>query len=57
MKDQKLDDVTWGAYLALSEKYDLLKGQLNEVKHLLKHCAYKEEVQTVKLLKELMGVR
>jgi hypothetical protein len=57
MTDMKLDPPTWAAYQRLDEKYQTLLTNWNEVKRLLKQCGFKEEVHTVKMLKELMGVR
>jgi len=56
-KDVKLDAPTWAAYQRLDEKYQTLLTNMNEVKRLLKTCGHKEEVHTVKMLKELCGVR
>lgn len=53
----KLDPPTWAAYQRLDEKYQTLLTNMNEVKRLLKTCGHKEEVHTVKMLKELCGVR
>lgn len=57
MKSAKLDDVTWEAYRRLDEKYETLLTNWNEVKRLLKQCGFKEEAHTIKMLKELAGVR
>ena len=57
MKSAKLDDVTWEAYRRLDEKYETLLTNWNEVKRLLKQCGFKEEAHTIKMLKELVGVR
>ena len=56
-KDIKLDPPTWAAYQRLDEKYQTLLTNMNEVKRLLKTCGHKGEVHTVKMLKELVGVR
>jgi hypothetical protein len=56
-KDIKLDPPTWAAYQRLDEKYQTLFTNMNEVKRLLKTCGHKEEAHTVKMLKELVGVR
>ena len=57
MKHAKLDEATWESYRILSEKYETLLTKCNEAKSLLRSCGYKEEVETIKLLKELFGVR
>jgi len=57
MTDMKLDPPTWAAYQRLDEKYQTLLTNWNEVKRLLKQCGFKEEVHTIKMLKELAGVR
>ena len=57
MKDVPLDAPTWAAYQRLDEKYQTLLTNWNEVKRLVKQCGFKEEAHTVKMLKELMGVR
>lgn len=57
MRHKKLGDAEWGDYLTVCETKEKLITQLNEVKRLLKTCGYKEELETIKLLKELCGVR
>ena len=57
MKHAKLDEATWESYRILSEKYETLLTKCNEAKSLLRSCGYKEELETIKLLKELFGVR
>ena len=57
VKDVPLDAPTWAAYQRLDEKYQTLLTNWNEVKRLVKQCGFKEEAHTVKMLKELMGVR
>lgn len=57
MQHKKLGEAEWGDYLKVCEAKEVLQTQLNDVKRLLKTCAPCEEVLTVKMLKELMGVR
>ncbi len=52
-----LDPPTWDSYQRLDEKYQTLLTNWNEVKRLLRTCGFKEEAHTVKMLKELVGVR
>ncbi len=55
--DQKLDAVTWKAYQQLDEKYQKLLTNWNEAKSVLRSCGYKEEALTVRMLKDVFGVR
>lgn len=55
-KQKFLGEAEWRDYLSVCETNERLLATLNDIKRLLKSCAYKEEAETIKLLKDLCGV-